>query len=187
VGRYEVKIAEIVSPVVWPTPEEVPVNSFTQRIANAFTASGRVKRPLEFQNLGSEGTLDLSSSIAASDEATSAAQTPDAVPKSGTTFPTSPVDDLDVEPRSVMAHVGRPFWVYRRDATEFSVTFNENRQQCRYGNAGVALMREHGLQPKRRRRFVITTDSDHNGPIFPNLAGTAVVGQERAVNLRGIL
>jgi putative transposase len=32
------------------------------------------------------------------------------------------------------------------------------------------LMREHGLQPKRRRRFVITTDSDHNGPIFPNLA-----------------
>jgi putative transposase len=33
------------------------------------------------------------------------------------------------------------------------------------------LMREHGLQPKRRRRFVITTDSDRNGPIFPNLAG----------------
>jgi putative transposase len=31
-------------------------------------------------------------------------------------------------------------------------------------------MREHGLQPKRRRRFVITTDSDHGGPIFPNLA-----------------
>jgi hypothetical protein len=33
-------------------------------------------------------------------------------------------------------------------------------------------MREHGLQPKHGRRFVITTDSDHNGPIFPNLAGT---------------
>jgi putative transposase len=32
------------------------------------------------------------------------------------------------------------------------------------------LMREHGLQPKLRRRFVATTDSDHNGPIFPNLA-----------------
>jgi putative transposase len=32
------------------------------------------------------------------------------------------------------------------------------------------LMREHGWQPKRQRRFVITTDSDHNGPIFPNLA-----------------
>jgi putative transposase len=32
------------------------------------------------------------------------------------------------------------------------------------------LMREHALNPKRRRRFVTTTDSDHNGPICPNLA-----------------
>jgi putative transposase len=32
------------------------------------------------------------------------------------------------------------------------------------------LMREHGLQPKLRRRFIATTDSDHDGPIFPNLA-----------------
>ncbi|RWX63085.1 transposase, partial [Mesorhizobium sp. M4B.F.Ca.ET.089.01.1.1] len=32
------------------------------------------------------------------------------------------------------------------------------------------LMREHGLQPKIRRRFIATTDSDHGGPIFPNLA-----------------
>jgi putative transposase len=32
------------------------------------------------------------------------------------------------------------------------------------------LMREHGLQPKRRRRSVVTTDSDHTGPIYPDLA-----------------
>ena len=32
------------------------------------------------------------------------------------------------------------------------------------------LMREHGLQPKRRRRYVTTTNSDHAGPIFPDLA-----------------
>jgi len=32
------------------------------------------------------------------------------------------------------------------------------------------LMREHDLQPKVRRRFIATTDSDHDGPIFPNLA-----------------
>jgi len=32
------------------------------------------------------------------------------------------------------------------------------------------LMREHGLQPKRRRRYVITTDGDHAGPFFPDLA-----------------
>jgi putative transposase len=32
------------------------------------------------------------------------------------------------------------------------------------------LMREHDLQPRKRRRFVVTTNSDHDGPIFPNLA-----------------
>jgi len=37
------------------------------------------------------------------------------------------------------------------------------------------LMREHGLQPKRRRRFVTTTDSDHNYPIFPDLARGRIV------------
>jgi len=30
------------------------------------------------------------------------------------------------------------------------------------------LMREHDLQPRTRRRFVATTDSDHDEPIFPN-------------------
>ena len=36
------------------------------------------------------------------------------------------------------------------------------------------LMREHDLQPKRRRRFVVTTDSDHGGPIYPDLAKDVV-------------
>ncbi len=30
------------------------------------------------------------------------------------------------------------------------------------------LMREHDLQPRMRRRYVATTDSDHDQPIFPN-------------------
>ena len=30
------------------------------------------------------------------------------------------------------------------------------------------LMREHDLQPRRRRRYVTTTDSDHDQPIYPN-------------------
>ncbi len=34
------------------------------------------------------------------------------------------------------------------------------------------LMREHALNPRRRRRFIATTDSDHNDPICPNLATT---------------
>ena len=37
------------------------------------------------------------------------------------------------------------------------------------------LMREHDLQPKRRRRFMATTDSDHDNPIFPGLARDRVV------------
>jgi putative transposase len=36
------------------------------------------------------------------------------------------------------------------------------------------LMREHDLQPRIRRRFVTTTDSNHEGPIFPNLAQDVV-------------
>ena len=32
------------------------------------------------------------------------------------------------------------------------------------------LMRAHALNPKRRKRFIATTDSNHNYPIYPNLA-----------------
>jgi putative transposase len=32
------------------------------------------------------------------------------------------------------------------------------------------LMREHDLNPRRRRRFTRTTDSNHDGPIFPFVA-----------------
>lgn len=59
-----------------------------------------------------------------------------------------------------------------------------------YGRVGAALrqqglvvnhknirrvMREHDLQPKIRQRFVATTDSDHDGPTFPNLAKDIIV------------
>jgi len=37
------------------------------------------------------------------------------------------------------------------------------------------LMREHDLQLRTRRRFVATTDSDHDGPIFPNRAKDMIV------------
>ncbi len=57
------------------------------------------------------------------------------------------------------------------------------------------LMREHDLNPRRRRRFTRTTDSDHDGPIFPFVARDfevhgsldarhAVAALERAVALR---
>jgi HTH-like domain len=37
------------------------------------------------------------------------------------------------------------------------------------------LMRESDLQPRRRRRYVATTDSDHDSPIFPDRARDLVV------------
>jgi putative transposase len=37
------------------------------------------------------------------------------------------------------------------------------------------IMRDHDLQPKRRRRFVATTDSAHDQPIFANLTKDLVV------------
>ena len=37
------------------------------------------------------------------------------------------------------------------------------------------LMREHDLQPKRRRRYVATTDSNHDNPIFPDHARDIVL------------
>lgn len=37
------------------------------------------------------------------------------------------------------------------------------------------LMREHDLQPKQRRRYVVTTDSEHGGPIFQDLAKDVVL------------
>jgi putative transposase len=39
----------------------------------------------------------------------------------------------------------------------------------------LRLMREYDLQPKRRRRFVATTDSDHDCPIFPDLARGRII------------
>jgi len=37
------------------------------------------------------------------------------------------------------------------------------------------LMREHDLQPRMRRRYVVTTDSNHSDPIFPNRAKGLIV------------
>lgn len=37
------------------------------------------------------------------------------------------------------------------------------------------LMRAHNLQPKPRRRFIVTTDSNHSGPIFPDLTKDIVL------------
>jgi transposase InsO family protein len=38
----------------------------------------------------------------------------------------------------------------------------------------MRLMKENGLTVRPRRRFIATTDSDHDGPIFPDLANDIV-------------
>jgi putative transposase len=67
----------------------------------------------------------------------------------------------------------RPCRGDRRDLRQRGVVANHKKIR--------RLMREHDLQPKRRRRFVATTDSDHDGPIFPNRAkeGMAVDGSNQ--------
>jgi putative transposase len=37
------------------------------------------------------------------------------------------------------------------------------------------IMREQDLRVRPKRRFVVTTDGDHDGPIFPNLAKDTVL------------
>ena len=62
-----------------------------------------------------------------------------------------------------------PSYGYRRVMAELHAT------GCLVNHKKVMrLMREDGLSVRPRRRFVATTDSDHDGPIFPNLAKDVV-------------
>jgi putative transposase len=51
----------------------------------------------------------------------------------------------------------------------------------------MRLMREHGLTVRPRKRFVATTDSDHDGPILPNLAKLWVADITSIANETGFL
>jgi putative transposase len=58
-----------------------------------------------------------------------------------------------------------PRYGYRRVAAQLrrnGLVVNHKR--------AMRIMREQGLSVRPRRRFVATTDSNHGGPIFPNLA-----------------
>jgi putative transposase len=68
-----------------------------------------------------------------------------------------------------------PRYGYRR------VTAQLKAEGRRVNHKRVArLMREHGLCVRPRKRFVVTTDSNHDGPIFPDLAkDTAPMGPDQ--------
>src|SRR5207249_4243187 len=48
----------------------------------------------------------------------------------------------------------------------------------------MRLMKENGLTVRPRRRFIATTDSNHDGPIFPKLAKNIVPTNLKPANLR---
>ena len=84
--------------------------------------------------------------------------------------PSSPVDDRAIV--TVMNDICDEFesYGYRRVGAELrhrGIAVNSKKVR--------RLMREHDLQPKRRKRFVATTDSNHNGPIFPDLVRYRIV------------
>jgi putative transposase len=77
------------------------------------------------------------------------------------------VDDTAVVERMHDLAEEWPHYGYRRMAAQLRAEgLSINRK--RVGR----LMRLHGLCVRPRRRYVVTTDSDHDGPIFPNLART---------------
>ena len=58
-----------------------------------------------------------------------------------------------------------PRYGYRRVTTQLKA------EGERVNHKRVArIMREQDLRVRRKRRFVVTTNSDHDGPVFPNLA-----------------
>ncbi len=75
------------------------------------------------------------------------------------------LDDRDVEVLARIKAVGEEFeaYGYRRICAELrhqGLVVNSKRVR--------RLMREHDLQPRRRRRYTATTDSDHDEPLFAN-------------------
>jgi len=75
------------------------------------------------------------------------------------------VDDTALVERMHAIQGEFPFYGYRR------VTAQLRAEGTLVNRKRVArLMKLHGMQVRSRRRYVATTDSDHDNPIFPNLA-----------------
>lgn len=80
------------------------------------------------------------------------------------------VDDTALVERIAAICDEFPRYGYRR------VTAQLHAEGVRVNRKRVArLMSTYGYQVKPRRRYVVTTDSNHDGPIFPNLVRDLVV------------
>ena len=84
--------------------------------------------------------------------------------------PATPLDDTEIIGRMQTICDEFEAYGYRRVGAELrhqGVIVNHKKLR--------RLMREHDLQPKRRRRYVATTDSDHDSPIYPDRAHDLIV------------
>ena len=77
--------------------------------------------------------------------------------------PALPDDEIVMAIHAIVADM--PSYGYRRVSPEL-------RHRGRVVNSKKVrrIMRENDLNPKRKRRHVVTMDSDHDKPIYPNLA-----------------
>jgi putative transposase len=76
-----------------------------------------------------------------------------------------PADDTALVERMHIIQGDFPAYGYRRLTAQLRADgIMVNRKRV------ARLMRLHGMQVRPRRRYVVTTDSDHDSPIFPNLA-----------------
>src|SRR5450631_228763 len=86
--------------------------------------------------------------------------------------PTAPLDDAGIVGRIRMICDEFEAYGYRRVGAELrhqGVVVNHKKIR--------RLMREQALQPKCRRRYIATTDSNHDGLIFPDRSrGVAIDG-----------
>jgi putative transposase len=87
--------------------------------------------------------------------------------------PAKPADP-DLEVRDTIQRIALEFPCYGSRRIRFALwrrgyTVNRKRAQ--------RLMREDNLLCLRRRKFVVTTDSNHNLPVYPNLAATLLVAR----------
>ena len=84
--------------------------------------------------------------------------------------PAKPVD-RDLEVRDAIQRIALEFPCYGSRRIRFELErrgYMVNRKRVQ------RLMREDNLLCLRRRKFVVTTDSNHHLPVYPNLAATLV-------------
>ena len=83
-----------------------------------------------------------------------------------------PGEDRDIELRDVIQKIALEFPCYGRRR----IVEELERRKWKVNHKRVhRIMREDNLLCLRRRRFVVTTDSNHSHPVYPNVAATLEV------------